>query len=111
MAARDNCAAPVPDRTDWPRVAFGLGLAVFAAFQLFKLPPALPELLRLYDYDLRLAAGFVSVYAVVGLIVSLPLGRLIARFGSGAMVTAGLLLMALGALLTLFWPQAGWSCP
>lgn len=108
MAARDNCAAPVPDRTDWPRVAFGLGLAVFAAFQLFKLPPALPELLRLYDYDLRLAAGFVSVYAVVGLIVSLPLGSLIARFGSGAMVTAGLLLMALGAFLTLFWPQAGW---
>lgn len=96
------------DISDWPMVAFGLGLAAFAAFQLFKLPPALPELLRLYNYDLRLAAGFMSVYAVVGLLFSLALGNLIIRHGYSFMVTLGLLLMAFGSLAALFWPQAGW---
>ena len=63
-----------PDRTNWAAVAFGLSLAWFAAFQMFKLPPVLPLLLETYGYDLVLAGGFMSIYAAVGLLVSGVLG-------------------------------------
>jgi hypothetical protein len=63
-------------------VALGVSLAVLAAFQQFKLPVVLPVLLDLYRYDRVLAGGFMSVYALAGLLLSVVLGRLVARRGA-----------------------------
>ena len=71
-----------PDRSNWTGVAFGLTLASFAAYQQFKLPPALPVLLDAYHYDRTLAGAFMSVYAVAGLLLSMAFGRLLAHRGS-----------------------------
>lgn len=89
-------------------VAFGLGLAFLAAYQQFKLPVVLPVLLADYAYDRTLAGGFMSIYAVFGLVLSIPLGRIIQRHGAGLLVLLGLALMVAGNLLTLLVPSSGW---
>ena len=97
-----------PDRTNWAAVAFGLSLAWFAAFQMFKLPPVLPVLLEDYGYDLVLAGGFMSVYAVAGLLLSFGFGRRIERKGWHRPLLGALAALAAGNLLGLVWPQSGW---
>lgn len=52
--------------TNWTGVLFGLAIAVVAAFQQFKLPPALPLMIDRYGYDRVLAGGFMSVFALAG---------------------------------------------
>jgi predicted MFS family arabinose efflux permease len=94
-------------KTNWTGVAFGLTLACFAAYQQFKMPPALPLMLEAYGYDSRLAGGFMSAYALAGLFLSLPLGRVIARRGAGWPVAGALALMALGSVATLLLPGSG----
>jgi MFS family permease len=96
------------DRTNWAAVAFGLSLAWFAAFQMFKLPPVLPLLLETYGYDLVLAGGFMSVYAVAGLLLSLGFGRRIERSGWHRPLLGALAVLACGNILGLIWPQSGW---
>ena len=95
------------ERSNWTGVAFGLAIACYAAFQQFKMPPALPLMLESYGYDSRLAGGFMSAYAVAGLLLSLVLGRTIARRGAGWPVALALGLMTAGLLVTLALPQSG----
>lgn len=91
----------------WPGIAFGAGLGIFAAFQQFKLPPALPLLLHLYDYDRLLAGGLMSVYALIGLIFSVRVGRWLDRYGAGRMLFLACLVMLCGNLGALAAPDLG----
>ena len=70
------------DRTNWPGVAFGLSLSAFVAFQHYKLPPVLPVMLDQYGYDRVLAGGLMSIYALAGLLLSMPAGRWLQRHGA-----------------------------
>ncbi len=97
-----------PERTNWAAVAFGLSLAWFAAFQMFKLPPVLPLLIADYGYGLVLAGGFMSIYAVAGLLLSFGAGQRIARGGWRRPLLGALAVMACGNLLALVWPASGW---
>ena len=82
-AARDN--------TDWRRVAFGVALGAYCAFQQFKLPPILPDFLARYPHSPVVAAAFMSVYALVGLLASAPIGRRLDRhMGIGVAALIGL---------------------
>lgn len=98
----------IAERSNWSVICYGLGLAYLAAYQQFKLPPALPVLLNTYGYERTLAGGFMSVYAVAGLLLSVPLGRLVARAGPAGPVLAALGLTALGNGLALAAPANGW---
>jgi predicted MFS family arabinose efflux permease len=89
-------------------IAFGLGLAFLAAFQQFKLPVVLPVLLADYAYDRTLAGGFMSVYALFGLFLSIPLGRAIQRHGAASLLLWALALMIVGNGLALVAPRSGW---
>lgn len=109
-------------KTSWPGVAFGVALSCFAAYQQFKLPPVLPDLLREHPHDPAIAAGFMSIYALIGLLVSQPLGRwlqgvarqegLAAGAGAGMKSHLGLglagagLLAALGCGAGLLFPDS-----
>ncbi|MGF1608646.1 MAG: MFS transporter [Kiloniellales bacterium] len=97
----------IASRTNWTGVIYGLSLSFFAAYQLFRLPPALPLLLERYGYDRALAGGFMSVYALAGLLTSLYLGRQIERHGIARPVLAALVIMVAGNLLSLLWPEQG----
>lgn len=94
--------------TDWAGVAFGVSLAAVAAFQQFKLPPVLPVLLERYGYERALAGGFMSVYALIGLLLSIGIGRWLERNGlhRGIVIATGIMLA--GNLLGLLLPQHGW---
>ncbi len=95
-------------RSNWTGVAFGLPLACFAAYQQFKLPPALPVLLETYDYDRTLAGAFMSIYAVAGLLLSMLFGRLLARRGAVGPILGALGLSVAGSGLILALPESGW---
>jgi MFS family permease len=94
--------------TNWAGVAFGVALASVAAFQQFKLPPVLPTLLERYGYDRTLAGGFMSVYALIGLLLSIGIGRWLERNGlhRGLVIATGIMLA--GNLLGLLLPERGW---
>ena len=94
--------------TNWMGVLFGFLLAALAAFQQFKLPPMLPDLLAAYDYPITLAGGFMSVYAVIGLSVSLGLGGLLARVGTMPILTAAFATAVTGNALALAIPENVW---
>ncbi len=95
-------------RSNWTGVAFGLALACFAAYQQFKLPPALPVLLQTYHYDRTLAGAFMSIYAVAGLLLSLVFGRLLERKGTVGPTLGALALSLAGTALILVLPENGW---
>jgi MFS family permease len=96
-------------RSNWTGIAFGLALACFAAYQQFKLPPALPVLLETYRYDRTLAGAFMSVYAVAGLAFSLLFGRLLERKGAAGPTLMALALSMAGTGLILALPESGWT--
>jgi len=56
--------------TNWAAVWLGTLLGVLAAYQQFKLPPVLPLLVQQYGYGRILAGAFMSIYAVLGLLLS-----------------------------------------
>lgn len=100
--------AAMNDHTgSWKGVLFGVGIAAFAAYQQFKLPVVLPVLLETYGYERTLAGGFVSVYALAGLLLSVWMGRVLERRGALLPVLAAMVLITLGSLLTLVHPAAG----
>ncbi|MDY0881937.1 MFS transporter [Dongia soli] len=88
-------------RTDWGQVVFGLSLSCFVAFQQFKLPPLLPRLLAEFNYSPTMAGSFMSIYALVGLVASMPMGRWLRRHGYRPGLMIGLAAAALGLLLAL----------
>ena len=88
-------------------IAFGIGIACFAAYQQFKLPVVLPVLLARYDYDRTLAGACMSVYALAGLLLSLYAGRVVERRGAAAPAGVALGVMLAGSLLPLLAPAQG----
>jgi MFS family permease len=97
--------AAARESTDWPRVAFGVALGAYAAYQQFKLPPILPDFLARYPHSPLVAAGFMSVYALVGLGASAVIGRkLDSNMGRGVAALIGL--TVIGITLALAAPQS-----
>ncbi len=94
-------------RTNLAGVAFGLALASFAAFQQFKLPPIMPLMLERFGYDRVLAGGFMSVYALAGLLTTLAIARWVARRGPYPALWLAMALYLLGNLVTWALPEEG----
>lgn len=95
------------DETYWPVVLLGVSISAFGAFLQFKLPPILPAFLSEYPHSVDVAAGFMSVFALVGLLASAPIGRLLERHALAWALGVGLVIAAMGILLGLGAPQSG----
>lgn len=95
-------------RTNWTGVMFGFLLASLAAFQQFKLPPMLPGMLAEFGYPKTLAGSFMSVYAVIGLAMSLALGGLMMRIRTGLILGLAFATGIAGNLLALVAPGDPW---
>lgn len=96
-----------PDKTNWNLFFFGFFIAVYAAFIQFKLTPALPEMLRLYNYDPMVAGSFMSVYAILGFFLSPLLGRLLAGQRVKQLILAVLAISLLAQFAALFVTESG----
>lgn len=93
---------------NWTGVGFGLALSILAAYQQLKLSPVLPILIGDYSFGRILAGGFMSVYAAVGLILSLRLGNILQRRGTTALLNAAFSVFVVASAVMMFWPQFGW---
>jgi len=93
---------------NWKGVGFGLALMIFAAYQQLKLPPVLPILIGNYGFGRTLAGGFISVYALIGLLLSLRLGAVMQHRGMTALLNAAFSLFTVAAALIVIWPAHGW---
>lgn len=107
-SSRSAVAIPADrERTDWRGVGLGLALSCFVAFQQFKLPPVLPDLLAEFHYSRSLAAGFMSIYALIGLLASVPLGLWMKRRGYRPGLLLGIASTLAGLLLALALARFG----
>lgn len=99
--------ASAPGRTNWMAVAFGTAVMILAAYQYFKLPPVLPLMRDSYGYPALLAGAFMSVYSLVGLALSVVIGRSIQRRGAAPLLGAAFAGFLIGGGLILGWPASG----
>ena len=99
-------SGPVPT-TNWTAVGFGLALASLAAYQMFKLPPALPVMLEAYGYDRVLAGAFMSIFAIAGIALSLRVGNGLKRHGPWPYLIAAAGLFLSGEAIALMVPENG----
>jgi MFS family permease len=68
----------------------------------------LPVMLDAYGYDRVLAGGFMSVFALAGLMLSLRVGRGLRRHGVWPYLAAAFVLFLAGEALALAVPASGW---
>lgn len=78
----------------WLILAITMLAGVCAPFNQFKVPPVMPTLMDILAIDLTSAGLLMSIFAITGLLVAIPAGFLLPRFGLKA---TGL--TALGCLL------------
>jgi MFS family permease len=93
--------------TNWTGVSYGVVLGFVAAYFQFKVPPVLPVLLDDYSYDKFIAGGFMSIFAVAGMVVSVRVGQAIRSHGAGRYLAGAFFLMIVGSLLGLAVPESG----
>lgn len=93
--------------TNWTGVTYGIVLGFVAAYFQFKVPPVLPVLLDDYSYDKFVAGGFMSIFAVAGMAISVRVGRAIRNHGAARYLAGAFTLMIAGSLLGLAVPESG----
>ena len=80
--------------------------SVVAPFNQFKVPPLIPVLMEVFQINLAQAGLLMSSIAIVGLVLALPAGLILQRFGPKitAVVAMGSLAAgaAIGAISTGF---------
>lgn len=94
-------------RTNWTGVSYGVVLGFVAAYFQFKVPPVLPVMFDLYGYDTIVAGGFMSIFAIAGMLISVRVGRAIRRDGAQRYLMAAFGLMLTGTALGLAFPESG----
>lgn len=94
-------------RSDWGGIWLGLAISSLAAFQMLKLPPALPLMIDAYGYDRITAGALVSIYALSGLVLSVAVGRLASRHPV-VIMGGSLAFFLIGNLITLALPEIAW---
>ena len=73
--------------------------SVAAPLNQFKIPPLIPVLMQVLGINLSRAGSLMSVIALVGLILALPAGVILQRFGSKASGLLALGFIVAGAVL------------
>ena len=68
---------------------------VTAPFNQFKVPPVMPVLMNTFTIDLTTAGMLMSIFAITGLIIALPAGLFLQRYGlkTSGLAAAGCLLI------------------
>ncbi len=90
----------------WVILAVVMLAGVSAPINQFKVPPVMPVLMERFSLDLTSAGMLMSIFAITGLIVALPAGLFLQRFGlkvSGLVAVSCLLVGSIiGAISTTY---------
>lgn len=90
-----------PDKADWPRVTIVVATGVAAAFQIGKVPAAIPILRQEFGFDLTMAAILISMLTLTSALVGMGMGLLADSMGQKRLVLSGIVLNAVAALLAV----------
>jgi predicted MFS family arabinose efflux permease len=86
----------------WVILAVTMLAGICGPFNQFKVPPVMPVLMEVFSINLTSAGMLMSIFAITGLIVALPAGLVLQRFGlkTCGLVAAGCLIIGsvLGAV-------------
>ncbi|MBC92973.1 MAG: hypothetical protein CMM38_04965 [Rhodospirillaceae bacterium] len=93
--------------TNWNGVSYGIVIGFVAAYFQFKVPPVLPVLLEDYNYDKFIAGGFMSIFAIAGMAISVRVGKKIRKNGALRYLIGAFILMIAGSLIGLTVPESG----
>jgi DHA1 family inner membrane transport protein len=86
--------------TDWRAVAIVVAAGVVVALQVGKGIITLTALRADFSLDLASAGWVISVFAFIGVVGGIPAGMTVNRFGDRFLCIAGLVILALGGLLS-----------
>lgn len=93
--------------TDWRAVAIVVAAGIVVALQVGKGIITLTALRADFALDLASAGWVISVFAFIGVVGGIPAGVAVNRFGDRILCVAGLVILALGGLLSAlahhFW--------
>ncbi len=89
-------------RTSWPRVLIAVLAGFAVAFQIGKVPVALPEIRSDLDLSLPAAASIVSVFSILGASTGLMLGFLVDRLGRLRMAILSMVVAATAGIAGAF---------
>ncbi len=97
-------SAPVMNNqtTSWSRVLIAVLAGFAVAFQIGKVPVALPAIRAELGLSLSAAASIVSVFSLLGATIGLALGFVVDRAGRLRMAIASLAVAAAGGLIGAF---------
>ena len=73
--------------------------SVAAPLNMFKAPPVMPVLIEAFNLDLTTAGLLMSVFAITGMILSIPAGFILQRWGPKAAGLVALAALALGSTM------------
>ncbi|QIG47506.1 MFS transporter [Nordella sp. HKS 07] len=91
-----------PPLTDWRAVAVVVAAGVVAALQVGKGIIALPALRLDFSLGLAAAGWVISIFAFLGVFLGIPAGMLVNRFGDRYTCLLGLVVLAIGSLMSAF---------
>ena len=99
MKEQRNESSPAGLKYAWVILAVVYFASVVAPFNQFKVPPIMPVLMQRFQLDLTQAGLLMSTIAAIGLVLAIPAGMAMQRFGSKVTILAALVFMATGSML------------
>ncbi|WP_431221811.1 CynX/NimT family MFS transporter [Serratia sp. L9] len=96
--------ASVTSSTWQSTLVFGAGVS--AALHLWKLVPALPQLQNTLSLTIMQAGWMISVFQLAGMLLGMPLGLLIPRFGLKRSILTGLYILSATSFVGAFCQHA-----
>ena len=79
---RAPAAVPAGPSSPWLVLAAVLLASVAAVMAQFAAPPLMPLLMDAFGIDLAQASSLMSVFSITGLVLALPAGLILGRFGA-----------------------------
>ena len=95
-------------RTRWDVIVLTTGAGLLAAFQVGKIPPALPELRSELMLGFVAAGWIASILSATSALFGVTAGLLSDRFGHRRLILANLAFMAIGSTIGGLAPDATW---
>ena len=83
----------------WVILAVVYLASVVAPLNQFKVPPIMPILMERFQLDLTQAGLLMSIFSAVGLLLALPAGMALQRYGSRKTIVTALGFLALGGAM------------
>ncbi len=102
-----TAAPPDPAQSRWDVVTLAILGGIMVGLVVGKVPPAMAEIGTDLGLDRVTAGWLASLFFAVGAGFAVIGGMLGSRTGARAMVTGGLLVMVIGAVIGTFAPSAG----